>query len=53
MIRTVTDSICSMEALARWIDPQHGMLRPAEFIPVLEKTKQIIKLDKYMVQSIC
>lgn len=53
VIRTVTDSICSMEALARWIDPQHGMLRPAEFIPVLEKTKQIIKLDKYMVQSIC
>lgn len=53
VIRTVNDSICSMEALARWIDPEYGMLRPAEFIPVLEKTKQIIKLDKYMVQSLC
>ena len=36
------------EALVRWIHPGKGMIYPADFIPVLEKTGLIHKLDLYM-----
>ena len=36
------------EALVRWIHPGKGMISPAAFIPVLEKTGLIHKLDLYM-----
>ena len=36
------------EALVRWIHPGKGMIFPGDFIPVLEKTGLIHKLDLYM-----
>ena len=36
------------EALVRWIHPGKGMISPADFIPVLEKSGLIHKLDLYM-----
>lgn len=36
------------EALVRWIHPGKGMISPAEFIPVLEKSGLIHKLDLHM-----
>ncbi|MCH5286624.1 MAG: EAL domain-containing protein [Christensenellaceae bacterium] len=36
------------EALVRWIHPGKGMISPAAFIPVLEKSGLIHKLDLYM-----
>ncbi len=53
IIRTVTGRICDMEALARWIDPEKGMLPPSQFIPVLEDNRLINKLDFYMLRLIC
>ncbi len=53
IIRTVTGKICDMEALARWIDPEKGMLPPSQFIPVLEDNRLIHKLDFYMLRKIC
>ena len=53
IIRTVTGKICDMEALARWIDPEKGMLPPGSFISVLEDNRLINKLDFYMVKKIC
>lgn len=53
IIRTVTGKICDMEALARWMDPEKGMLPPAQFIPVLEDNRLIHKLDFYMLRKIC
>ena len=47
------DRICSLEALARWNDPEHGLLQPGVFIGALEKTHQIHKLDAYMALQIC
>lgn len=46
-------TLCGAEALARWIDPVYGFLAPADFIPVLEETKLIHKLDKYMLEYVC
>ena len=36
------------EALVRWQHPERGLLSPAIFIDVLEKTGFIYKLDRYM-----
>lgn len=53
IVRTVTGKICDMEALARWIDPEKGMLPPSQFIPVLEDNRLINRLDFYMLRKIC
>ena len=53
IVRTLTGRICDMEALARWIDPEKGMLPPSQFIPVLEDNRLINKLDLYMLRKIC
>ena len=53
IIRTITGKICDMEALARWIDPEKGMLPPSQFISVLEDNRLINKLDFYMLRKIC
>ena len=41
-------TIVGAEALARWIQPGKGMVSPADFIPVLEKSGLIHRLDLYM-----
>ncbi len=52
IIRTANGKICDSEALARWIDPEKGLLTPAQFIPYLEDSGQIWKLDLYVVDQI-
>lgn len=44
-----TGNLYGLEALARWIDPQKGMLAPYRFIPVLEKYHLTWKLDWHML----
>lgn len=41
------------EALARWIDPNQGMISPGEFIPILRKYHLLYKMDLYMVEQVC
>ena len=53
VVRTITESFCGMEALARWIDPQYGFLNPAAFIGALEESRQIHKLDSHIVELVC
>ena len=52
IIRAVNGRVCDVEALARWIDPEKGFLSPADFIPVLEETGLIYKLDLFMVEQV-
>ena len=52
IVRAANGRVCDEEALARWIDPEKGMLSPAEFIPILEESKLIYKVDLYMVDRI-
>ncbi len=47
------DRICAFEALARWNDPELGMLSPAEFIDTLEEFRQIYKLDACIIDRVC
>ncbi len=53
VVRTLSGSLCSAEALARWVDPQFGILSPIKVIGPLEDTRQIHKLDSYMLKEIC
>ena len=51
--RTLTREICGMEALARWDDPDYGLLAPNIFIGALEESRQIHKLDICVIKQIC
>ncbi len=45
--------IVELEALSRWQDPDYGMLSPADFIPALEESRLIHKLDIYVTEAAC
>lgn len=42
----------SYEALARWEDPEKGLVSPAAFIPVIEKHHLTYYLDMYMLWEV-
>ena len=46
-------TLCGVEALARWIDPKYGFLSPGKFVPVLESSQLIYKLDKEILRLVC
>lgn len=52
IIRAINGKVCSEEALARWVDPEKGMLSPDEFIPYLEDANLIYKLDLRIVELV-
>ena len=52
-VRALTGQNCGYEALARWEDPEYGMISPAVFVTVLEDAHLIHKLDIYMVENVC
>lgn len=47
-----TGAVVSMEALVRWKHPVRGMVSPAEFIPVAERTGQIIELGEWVMAEV-
>ena len=53
IVRLSTGKICGAEALARWNDPEAGIISPAKFIPTLEKYREIHKLDIYAMKRVC
>ena len=52
IIRTINGRVCDEEALSRWIDPERGFLSPADFIPALENSGLIYKLDLYVLDLV-
>jgi predicted signal transduction protein with EAL and GGDEF domain len=51
-VDTRTGEVVSMEALVRWKHPQRGMVSPLEFIPVAERTGQIIELGEWVMGEV-
>ncbi len=49
IVRSVSGYVCDEEALARWIDPVMGFMSPGDFIPVLEESRLLYKLDLYVL----
>ena len=50
---SVTRAIVGMEALVRWNHPTRGCVPPAEFMPALESTGMITRLDQYIWEAVC
>ena len=42
------ETIAGAEALVRWIHPEYGFIPPDRFIPGLEETGLVSKLDMYV-----
>lgn len=53
VVSTKNGCICGLEALARWEDPNYGLLSPGAFIEILEEYRQIYKLDQYIIEAVC
>lgn len=51
--RSLTGRICGAEALARWVDPKYGVLKPDFFIEVLEEAHLVHKLDLAIIRQVC
>jgi diguanylate cyclase (GGDEF)-like protein len=49
-INITSDSICGLEALLRWNDPETGLVPPNQFIPVLEETGLILEVGRWAIQ---
>lgn len=51
-IEVATGTVVSLEALVRWKHPVRGMVSPSEFIPVAERTGQIIELGEWVMSQV-
>ena len=52
-LRPATGALVALEALLRWKDPVHGMISPADFIPVAEQTGLIDALGDWVLAAVC
>ncbi|MEO1750988.1 EAL domain-containing protein [Thiofaba sp. EF100] len=48
-----TGALRGFEALVRWIDPQQGMISPAQFIPIAEQSGMIGVLGDWVLDRAC
>lgn len=48
-----TNNIVGAEALIRWHHPEKGLISPAKFIPIAEKTGLIISLGNWIIDQAC
>ncbi len=51
-VDVITGGVVSLEALVRWKHPKRGMVSPIEFIPVAERTGQIIELGEWVMSEV-
>lgn len=47
-----TGAVVSLEALVRWKHPRRGLISPGDFIPVAERTGQIIELGEWVLSEV-
>lgn len=48
-----TLDVIAVEALLRWRHPTYGLVEPGDFIPMLERTGQIIEVGHWVLHEAC
>ena len=52
IVKSTDKEVVSAEALIRWNHPEHGMIAPYIFIPIMEKTGLIVELGEYVLEEV-
>jgi polar amino acid transport system substrate-binding protein len=52
IVKSIDKEVASAEALIRWNHPEHGMIAPYIFIPIMEKTGLIVELGEYVLEEV-
>ena len=50
-IEIETARIIGLEALLRWRDPEHGIVPPSVFLPILESTGMIVAVGEWVIHQ--
>jgi len=50
-VSLATQRIEGLEALIRWRDPEHGLVSPIEFIPMLEESGLIVEVGRWVIEQ--
>nr|ADI18894.1 FOG: eal domain-protein [uncultured delta proteobacterium HF0010_08B07] len=53
IIEANTGRLAGFEALMRWIHPDRGMISPGDFIPVAERSGQMVAMTHWAVEQAC
>src|SRR5882757_1405557 len=46
-----TRRIRGLEALIRWRDPEHGLVSPMDFVPLLEESGMIVEVGRWVIEQ--
>ncbi|WIM94625.1 bifunctional diguanylate cyclase/phosphodiesterase [Actinoplanes oblitus] len=49
IVELPTGRLAGLEALIRWRHPEHGLVSPADFIPLAERNGQIIEVGRWVL----
>ncbi|GLQ30198.1 EAL domain-containing protein [Litoribrevibacter albus] len=52
-IHLASGNVVGLEALIRWVDPDRGVISPAEFIPLAEDTGMIGRIGDWVIETAC
>lgn len=52
-VDSTSGSTVAVEVLCRWFHPVHGIVSPAEFIPVAEANGTILEIGNFMLEETC
>ncbi len=52
IIDAKTRKVAAAEALMRWKHPEHGLIPPFLFIPLMEKTGFIVEAGRYLIREV-